>query len=431
MRAEVDPGMEERAAGYHAGPWPGEDGGPARRQAPRADVPVAFGPGVELEVTSRSVISPTMTVLRDPGEVYVLTHTLAMMAGPEGVTAVVERIDPHTLEPVVSSPVLPGGPMWPGGMLAHADGSLYVTFGRWCHRLSADCEVLAARELPVDRPYNSLVALDDGTLVMKDFVADGSACSRLVALAPGDLAVLDELELPEGSIARLSAVGSTIVVVGDHTIVRVVWDGARLALDEGWATRYRTQPGQTFGWDAVVVDGSVWFLDDGAGSEGYTGTLRGVGTNEAPLRLWRVPWDGAPATSIEICGRTGGIVANPPLVDPSRRVVVGYDSGNGVIAAWRYGDPGDDLQPLWRFDQDQAGHMLRLAGADGRGALVSYDHDASGGETVVLRDLETGEEWARAAIASPMQSVLFPSVGWDGDVYVSTFSTLARVSAAR
>lgn len=430
MGAAVDPTMEERAAGYHPGPWPGEDGGPARRQVPRAAGPTRLGPGVGLSATSRSVIAPTMTVLRDPGEVFVLTHTLAMVAGPDGVTAVVERIDPHTLEPVVSSPELPAGPMWPGGLLAHADGSLYVTFGRWCHRLSADCEVLAARELPVDRPYNSLLALDDGTLVMKDFVADGSASSRLIALAPGDLAVLDELELPEGSIARLSAVGSTIVVVGDHTLVRVLWDGTRLVLDEGWATRYRTEPGQSFGWDAVVVDGSVWFLDDGAGTEGYIGTLRGVGSNEAPLRLWRVPWDGAPATSVEVCGLPGGIVANPPLVDPARRVAVGYDSGNGVIAAWRYGAPGDDLEPLWRFDQDQAGHMLLLPGEGGRGALVSYDHDATLGEHVVVRDVETGEEWARVAIDSPMQSVLFPSVGWEGDLYVSTFSTLARVSVA-
>lgn len=418
---------DERAAGYHRSPWPGEDGGPARRQRPREAVPARFGPGVALEVTSRPVIASTMAVLRDPGEVFVLTHTVPLTAGPDGVTAVVERIDPQSLEPRVASPVLPGGPFWPGGLLAHADGSLYATFGRWCHRLSADCEVLAARELPVDRPYNSLVALDDGVLCMKDFVADGSAASRLVALAPGDLEVLDELVLPEGSIARLSAVGTTVVVVGDHTVVRVAWDGRRLRLDERWGHRYRTRPGQSFGWDAVLDADSVWFLDDGEGTEGFAGSFRGVGRAEVPLRLWRVPWAGGSPASVEVCGAPGGIVANPPLVDPERRVVVGYDSSNAVIAAWRFGEAADDLELLWRHDQDQAGHMLLLPGVDGAGALVSYDHDAAAGEHVVVRDVESGEEWARAAIGSPMQSALFPAVGWDGEVYATTFTTLARV----
>jgi hypothetical protein len=275
-----------------------------------------------------------------------------------------------------------------------------------------------------------LVALDDGTLVMKDFVADGSGPSRLVALRPGDLEVADELDLPEGSIARLSASGTTTVVVGDHSVFRVTWDGEALGLDD-WGVRYRTEVGQTFGWDAVLSAGSVWFLDDGEGTEGFTGTLRGVGRAEAPLRLWRVPWASGPATSVEICGLAGGIVANPPLVDASRRVAVGFDSGNGVMAAWRFGDTaGDGFEELWRVDQDQAGHMLVLPGVDGGGALVSYDHDAAAGEHVVVRDIETGEEWARAAIGSPVQSVVFPSVAWDGAVYATTFTSLARVSVA-
>ena len=73
-----------------------------------------------------------MVVLRDPGEVYLLRHT----GGPDGDR--LGRADrPDTLEVVARSPDLPGGPTWPGGIAAHANGSLYVVFGNHAHRLGA------------------------------------------------------------------------------------------------------------------------------------------------------------------------------------------------------------------------------------------------------------------------------------------------------
>ena len=49
----------------------------------------------------------------------------------------VERLDPETLAVAASTPRLPGGPFWPGGIAAHANGDLHMVFGRWAHRLSA------------------------------------------------------------------------------------------------------------------------------------------------------------------------------------------------------------------------------------------------------------------------------------------------------
>ncbi len=118
--APVDPGSE--LDGYWPGPWSAEDGGPTRRQAPAGSTAGSRGldlwPGRELRTTTRSTFAPTMCVLRDPGEVFLLCHTI----GPDTVSWV-ERIDPVTLEPVLRSPDLPAGPFWPGGMAAHADGS--------------------------------------------------------------------------------------------------------------------------------------------------------------------------------------------------------------------------------------------------------------------------------------------------------------------
>jgi len=40
-------------------------------------------------------------------------------------------------------------------MALHANGDLYVVYGRWVHRLDRNCGVKEALKLPVDLPYNS------------------------------------------------------------------------------------------------------------------------------------------------------------------------------------------------------------------------------------------------------------------------------------
>src|SRR5687767_11766010 len=95
-------------AGYWPSPWPCEDGGPRRTQA-RAD----GGPGLglmsadRLRVVSRMMPIACMTILRDPGEVYVQGHS----GGPGGSTSWVERIDAESLATVKRSPELEGGPV--------------------------------------------------------------------------------------------------------------------------------------------------------------------------------------------------------------------------------------------------------------------------------------------------------------------------------
>ena len=65
------------------------------------------------------------------------------------------------------------------------------------------------------------------------------------------------------------------------------------------------------------------------------GRSAGQGISPAPLHLVRVDLDDrARSTLTEICGLPNGIVANPPAVDETRRIAVGYDSGNGVLAAF-------------------------------------------------------------------------------------------------
>ena len=430
--------------GYWPSPWPAEDGGPTRRQAPApgfAAQGLDLSTGRTLQATTRSTFAPTMCVARDPGEVYLLSHTV----GPDTVSWV-ERIHPESLEPLVRSPDLPAGPFWPGGMAAHADGSLYVTYGRFCHRLDAESlQPIASRALPRERPYNSLVVLPGGQLAMKDIgggiglnrLAEGVRGSELVILEPGTLDLIASVELPEGSIARLSAIGNDIYVVGEQSCHRVRFDPAQgtLAVDPGWSPRYRTIDGQTYGWDIVLSAGSGWFLDNGEGSEEFGGCYRGGGKSSAPLHLVRVSLPhgdrsgaagGEPTVElVEVCGEPGGVVANPPMVDAERRIVVGYDSGHGVMTAWRFGEAGGGFEALWQRQQDHASHLLRWPGS---GHVLSADFDrVRGVDVAVVFDIETGEEVDRVDTASPVQSVLFPAPGWSSDAYVCSLAAVSRV----
>jgi hypothetical protein len=433
---------DEIMAGYWDSPWPAEDGGPNRRQTPGpawSGSLAGSGTAATPAVVARQSLGTNMVVLGDPGEVFVQGSSLG---GPDS-TAWVERIDPATLDPQVRSVDLPGGQFWPGGMALHANGSLYVTHGRWCHRLDrATLAVQAAGQLPRNRPYNSLLVLPDGNLVMKDFcggdgvhaITNDDRGSQLVVLEPEELGIVATCDLPEGSIARLSAWtdpggDTTVIVVGDTSVFEVRWTAATATLAPPTNVHtYRTIDGQTFAWDAVVADGSAWLLDNGEGTNQFGPSFAGRTSSTAPLHLVRVVL-GAEApepTLTEVCGLPGGIVANPPLVDSRRKVVVAYDSGHGVMVGLAYtDDPRVAPTELWRRTQHHAGHMI-LDPATGIALTGDYDHDRGVDQAVGI-DVTTGAEVWRTDTGSPLQSVIFPAPGWDNDVYISTFSTLSRV----
>jgi hypothetical protein len=178
----------------------------------------------------------------------------------------------------------------------------------------------------------------------------------------------------------------------------------------------------------VIDAGAAWFLDNGDGSERYAGTFRGQGTSSAPLHLVRVDLATGSVDLTEICGAPNGVIANPPAIDPERRIAVGYDSGNGVLAAFSFADDGV-LEPLWTRSQNHACHPLHFPDT---GELVTGDHDAERMmDQVVVLDIETGTEIARADTGSPVQSVLFPAAGFDRDLYLCSFTTLTHVHIGR
>jgi hypothetical protein len=109
----------------------------------------------------------------------------------------------------------------------------------------------------------------------------------------------------------------------------------------------------------------------------------------------------------------------PGRVDTDRRIVIAYDSANRVLQAF-----GFDLKPLWcRRDIGCASHMLLFPAT---GTIVTNDH-GRGGEWLVTLDIATGAERGRVRLGGLMQGVVFPSPGWNDDIYWCGMDKLARI----
>jgi hypothetical protein len=368
----------------------------------------------------------------------------------------VERLDPVTLEVVASSPRLPGGVYWPGGIAAHRSGDVHMVFGRWAHRLSASLDVLASQRLPVERPHNSFVVLDDGSLVTKDCDAPAGREPSTVSVLDPDtlLPVVPPLRLPEPSIARLASDGASVIAVGTETVFRLVLERDRLVVDSEWRPAYGGAPGRSYGWDPVITDEHVLWMDNGRNH--VDRTMLGSGEAPDPVRLWWARRDDPAAVwSTEISGLPFGTESNPPAWDPAGGVVVAYDAGNAVLRAWRL--TGDSMEPLWRRDGfAHAGHLIVFP--DTRELVVQDWRDVAalrrpvvrrltrpgmqalsrfasarraslrtGSDQLVVVDLDTGVDKARVDIPSPSQAYLFPAPGFARDVYYQSLTTIARV----
>ena len=411
-------------AGYLATPWPGEDGGPQRLQLARSAASLGLRAGEKLRSVSRRTWMSTMTLLGAPGEVYLLTHSALRAKVGLATTACVERIDPQSLKTVCRSPRLAGGPMWPGGMALHRNGDLYVVYGRYLHRLNRACEPQAQLQLPVNEAYNSFVILDNGLLVTKN-LSDQTA-ARLTVVDPQTLqpACADTL-CPEPSIARLSSIGNTVYVVGVRSIFRYHWrdQAGALVFDANWRFDYIGSSGQSYGWDVVLDGTNAWFMDNGKHS--YFIRMIGNGVHPTPNRLIRVSMlDASDHQVLPVCGLAGGSITNPPLIDLQRHIVIGYDSANRHLQAWRFDASARALTPLWHKSAfGCASHMLLYPQS---GELVINDY-RRGAEEVVVLAIETGVELARVRCGGLNQGVVFPSAGWGRDFYWSSMDRLTRV----
>ena len=447
---------------YWPTPWSSEDGGSLRWCCAGGQAGLGIQPGERLEVAAvKDAFASDMVIRRNEGELYALRHEMPWTGGAQSapVRGWTEKLDPITLEVIASTPKLPGGPYWPGGIGCHANGDIYMVFGGWAHRLTADLEVLASHKLPVTRPHNSFVILNGGELVTKD-------CDAPAGLAPSTVSILDPLTLlpvaepltlPEPSIGRLCSDGENVFVIGTTKVFRLHLDrdAGKIVVDDHWQPSYGPAPGRSFGWDPVITDEHLLWMDNGKNDTDVT--MLDCGTAPDPVRLWWARRDDASKIdSTEISGLPYGTESNPPAWDPVGGVVIAYDAGNAVLRAWRL--VGDRMEDLWRRDGfAHAGHLILypdtrelvvqdwkqskslrrplvrrvtrpVLQALGQFAFVRRRGVALGSDQLVVLDLDTGADKARVDVPSPCQGYLFPAPGFGRDVYYQSATTIARVA---
>ncbi len=414
-------------SGYLQSPWPAEDGGAQRMQVPQGMSGLALQPGESLRATVRRTMLSTMTVLGTPSEVYLMTHSALRARLGLATTARVELIDPHSLQPLARSPRLAGGPMWPGGMALHRSGCLLVVYGRHAHRLDRQCRLEVSMRLPHAEPCNGFVVLDNGLMVTKNLSLTTPARITVIDPVRFERACTD-IDCPEPSVARLSAIGNSVYIVGVRSIMRYHWSDAQQSLqfDANWCFDYVGNSRQTHGWDVVLDGRNAWFMDNG--QHRYVWRMTGAGVSRTANRLIRVSLDDChDHQAIDVSGMTGGSITNPPLVDRVNGVVLGHDAANSVLQAWRFDGVKGTLDPLWRKAPfGVASHMLLFPDT---AEVVVNDYRQHGEEVVVL-DIVSGREKGRVRIGGLMQGVVFPSPGWKRDFYWSSMDRLARVHVA-
>ena len=424
--------------GYYPSAWPVECGGPRRQKLARS-AGLRLQDGERLTSTTRDMGGwAVMLVQRAPGELFVQGGAgLAPGEFPphrrpdSNNHGWLERIDPITLDTLARSPKLPsGGHLWCGAVVVHQNGDLYMVNGRFCHRLNAACDVLAERELPIDGPYNGLLVLSDGNLLMKNLGARADEPCWFSVLEPERLEpigapfVIDTHCMGRFS-SDLTDAGEFVYTSSAHELFRLRYADGALSIDTSWRASYAVEgEDQADGWDTCLGSDSVWLMD-----MGRPPMWQGAAT--AAQRAFRFSLEDARERDvIDVIGEPNAFSPGPPLYDPERKILVVYDGLNGGVAALRYSAPGSfDL--LWRSDFRNNIQMMLYPDT---GELIVEDspiarmmNDKGTGDIVVV-DVETGHERGRAPIGAVATMGMFPCPGFGRDFYLATLpGSIARV----
>ena len=371
-----------------------------------------------------------MTTTDADGRIFVIGCSIPFQ--PALSSGWIEEIDPVTLERIKVSPDLKtGGHNWAGGCIVLNDGHFLAVFGRYAHKLNLDLELVAELELPADHAHNGLLLLSDGMAITRNLEHDHHKKSVLTVFDPSSMTLVENFEFVGSSIGRFCVDPSDnqdyVYATTPTHIHRLIYKNGKLELDPNWSATYKIpNEDQSFAWCNCVGDDSVWFMDmgDSAFAKGIM-TASPVGSaplnltgkllsNSAPVRLHRVSTDDSSSIdSLNLFDVPFGWQAASPLYAPEKRIVMGFDTANGKVGAWRYHGPGS-FSELWTRNIANSNQPLYYPDT---GEVIVDDVLSDQSVDSVILDIETGEEKLRVGTGTMTTACMAPAPGLGRDYY--------------
>jgi len=416
---------------YKNSNFPCEYGG-GRRQKHSRTRGLDIQPREKISATTRQFEPGKWAVytLDADGRIFVLGTTVPIQS--EMSFGWIEEVAPITLERIRVSPNLEtGGHNFCPGAVILEDGHFLASCGRYMHKLNMNLEPVAKVELDVDHAHNGLLLLSDGMAITRNLEHDHQKKSVFTVVDPSSMTQVQKFEFVGASVGRfcIDPQGDLDYVYATTPthIHRLIYKNGSLELDSEWSATYRV-PGedQGFAWCNCVGDDSVWFMDMGD-SEILKGIMRAtpVGTvppdlsgtiypYSAPVRLHRVSTDDSTSIdSLNLFDVPHGFQSASPLYVPEKRVVMGFDTANGKVGAWKYHGAGN-FSHLWTHDITNSNQPLYYPDT---GEVIVDDVRADQSVDAVILDIETGEEKGRTNTGTMGKAGMAPSPGFGRDYY--------------
>lgn len=390
-------------------------------------------PADGLRVTRRDTGRWNTEVVEHLGLIYAASTSPIGTANP---FARADRIDPVTLASTAVSDELPtGGHIWPGGLVSHPNGDLYLLAGNGLYRLDSELRTVSSLELPPDRAHDGLMVMEDGRLILKDVRLPGEPAGIIFVVDADIMTILTQGTIPEPSMHRFAADGNDLYIPGDQSIFRYRYRRGGVSRDTSWTGRYRVANGDFGVASDISLGGQDLWVHDNTDTLERRDLLSAhpVGSLEPPKRFEESFSTAHRLHRISLSNSSNHVVLTPfavfdswvvgaPTSTEAHGVVVTGDSRNGGMAGFRREHDGS-LTKLWRNEVHPRWQPVVY---EDTAEIVVNDFHIFDDDNIVVVDLHTGQIKARSRTGSARPSTGGAIATPQGLLYLAG-SSLVRV----
>lgn len=440
----------------------GAEVGDAQRSAiyPQAAFGGSFtGPNVVFACRSPAIYQGTTFLNnRRPGELFLLGGDSPAISGPVAPGPYIAKVDPTTGEQIWRTYLDNANvtDRWiadtnlnilASGMIVEAWGNTIVLIDPESGRIRK-ANTLPTGDTPArDANFKHLTVAPDGTLILKNQnmpvggTGQGSmgmiqayakglkpTNSRIVAVDPESLQVLDAIDMPESAgsphVITMFEGKIAIYAVAYKHVFRYFWDPKvkKLSQDKSWVVSYLAK-GQQNGACAGVMGDWIVIQTNGPVTRDIASSIVAINQKD-PTRM----------TSVFPFGqlKPGQISFAPPKsgTDPENNMVYSADVGIGKLAGIKLDQATGELKTMWVADNPTTSFQSLVGPKDQRvlmtsrmefgkvhlpilETLISGDYQ----EQVVWRDAATGRILAESDLFEPMGLNTLVTPAYGGRVY--------------